>query len=159
MYVHALLSSLLTCSSFDSSVCKFSVHIYQTKGSLYYKTKLVLALPAIAGLKGHHLILGMSLYYFWPVSNIVIAVILILKHATFLRLSEESELALTHAELNYQEANINLTVQQYLEASSPKLTVKKSADFIMATEFGLLIPLLVTIISHQTLRNTSVTNN
>lgn len=87
------------------------------------------------------------------------AVILILKHATFLRLSEESELALTHAELNYQEANINLTVQQYLEASSPKLTVKKSADFIMATEFGLLIPLFVTAISHQTLRNTSVTNN
>ena len=64
MYVCAPLSSLLTCSSFDSPVCKFSLHIYQIKVSLYYKTKLVMALPAIADLNGDHLILGMLLYHF-----------------------------------------------------------------------------------------------
>src|ERR1700677_3321772 len=69
------------------------------------------------------------------------AIILILKHATFLRLSNFStaEIALTQAELDYQEAKMDLKVQQHLTASSHEYTAELSAGFILATDFGLLI--------------------
>jgi hypothetical protein len=68
------------------------------------------------------------------------AVILILKHATFLRLSNLSqESALTLAELDYREANIDSTIQQYLAVSSQEHTVELSAAFIMATDIGSFI--------------------
>jgi len=70
--------------------------------------------------------------------HLILAVILILKHATFLRLSKLSRVsALTHAELDYQEANIDLNVQQHLSASSQEHSVGQDADFIMATEIVL----------------------
>ena len=63
------------------------------------------------------------------------AVILILKHATFLRLSNLSpESALTHAELDYREAKIDLKIQQHLTASSQEQSVELFAAFIMATD-------------------------
>jgi hypothetical protein len=78
------------------------------------------------------------------------AVILILKHATFLRLSSNSsKLALTHAELDYQRANINLTIQRYLKSSSSEHLVEQFAGFIMATDISLFIPPSITTISHQ----------
>jgi hypothetical protein len=78
------------------------------------------------------------------------AVILILKHATFLRLSNLSpESALTHAELDYQKANIDLKIQQHLMASSQEHSVKQFASFIMATDLGWFILASVSIISHQ----------
>jgi hypothetical protein len=80
------------------------------------------------------------------------AVILILKHATFLRLSNLSpKSALTHAELDYQEANIDLKIQQYLAASSQEHSVELFAAFIMATDIGLFILSSVYMVSHHAL--------
>ena len=77
------------------------------------------------------------------------AVILILKHATFLRLSMSSESAITQVEMDYQAANIDLKIQQHLAASCQELSVKQFANFIMATDIGLFILSSVKIISHQ----------
>ncbi len=78
------------------------------------------------------------------------AVILILKHATFLRLSDStSESAITRAELDYREANIDLKIRQYLTASSQEHSVEQFAGFIMATDIGLFILASVKLISHQ----------
>src|SRR5258708_32709613 len=68
------------------------------------------------------------------------AVILILKHATFLRLSKLSaESALTLTELDYQEANVDSTVQQHLTVPSQEHSVDIFVVFIMATDIGLSI--------------------
>ena len=75
------------------------------------------------------------------------AVILILKHATFLRLSNSQELAITFAELDYQKANIDVAIQQHLVAHGSKHTVEQFAGFIMSTDIGLFIFLSVTSIS------------
>jgi hypothetical protein len=77
------------------------------------------------------------------------AVILILKHATFLWLSNESESALTLADLDYHKANINQKIQEHLKTSSPEYSVEQLAGFIMATEIGMLIVAFITITSHQ----------
>ncbi|KAH9005538.1 hypothetical protein EDB86DRAFT_1454797 [Lactarius hatsudake] len=71
-------------------------------------------------LRGHHLIL---------------AVILILKHATLLRLSNLSPIsALTNAELDYRAADIDVNIQQYLMTSSQEHSVELFAAFIMAID-------------------------
>jgi len=62
------------------------------------------------------------------------AVTLILKHATFLRLSNLPESALTHAELDYQKANIDAVIHQHLVADGEKLSVELFASFIMGTD-------------------------
>ena len=78
------------------------------------------------------------------------AVILIFKHATFLHLRGYDQMnALTQAELNYQQANIDLKIQQYLRASSKKQSVNLFSEFIMAIDIGLFILASVKIISHQ----------
>src|SRR5258708_29136572 len=82
------------------------------------------------------------------------AVILILKHATFLRLSKLSaESALTLTELDYQEANVDSTVQQHLTVPSQEHSVDIFVAFIMATDIGLSILSFVHIdvVSHQAL--------
>ncbi|KAH9001720.1 hypothetical protein EDB92DRAFT_95010 [Lactarius akahatsu] len=100
-----------------------------------------MSLPTIqnltsTGLSGHHLIL---------------AVILILKHATFIRLSNVSpESALTHAELHYRHANIDSNIQQYLTTSSQEHSIELFAAFIMATDIGSFIIASVCIIPHRT---------
>ena len=73
--------------------------------------------------------------------TVVEAVILILKHATLLRLSNfiSSSSTLTQVEQNYQEANISLKIQQYLDASPQEHSIELHAGFIMATHFGLFI--------------------
>ena len=77
------------------------------------------------------------------------AVILILKHATILLLSDLSpESALTHAELDYQEANVDLKIKQHLASSSAEVqSVEQLTSFIMATDFGWFIFVSVKIIS------------
>ncbi|KAN0129950.1 hypothetical protein V8E53_012276 [Lactarius tabidus] len=71
------------------------------------------------------------------------AVILILKHTTSLWISnEELKSTLTLAEVDYQKANINLKIQEYLQAS-PEHSVEESAHFIMATDIALSQPLIV----------------
>lgn len=78
------------------------------------------------------------------------AVILILKHATLLLLSNLSrESALTYADRHYQEANIDLKIQEHLAASSQELSVEQLANFIMATDIGWFILVSVQLISHQ----------
>lgn len=82
------------------------------------------------------------------------AIILILKHATFLRLSNlnlsTAETALAQAELDYQEAKMDLKVQQHLAVSSHEHTAELSAGFILASDFGLFLLACVRIlISHQ----------
>ena len=71
------------------------------------------------------------------------AVILILKHATFLRFSNpnffSSESALSHAELEYRTANVDSKVQQVLTTSSQEQTIELFASFVMTTVIGLFI--------------------
>jgi hypothetical protein len=79
------------------------------------------------------------------------AVILILKHTTLLWIStEESKSTLTLAEVDYQKANIDLKIQEYLQASLEH-SVEESAHFIMATDIGMLVITFVVTMSHQTL--------
>ena len=67
------------------------------------------------------------------------AVILILKYATFLRLSNlTSKLALAHADLHYQQANIDLKIQEYLMTCQEQ-SAELFVGFIMATDIGLFI--------------------
>ena len=68
----------------------------------------------------------------------VIAVTLILKHATFLQTSKPSKAVLTHVDLDYQRANIDGSIQQYLTACTSDVSVEQFACFIMGTEIGLL---------------------
>lgn len=65
------------------------------------------------------------------------AVLLILKHATFLLPSSlSSKSAFTHADRRYQETNIDLRIQEHLATSSQELSVEQLASFVMATDFG-----------------------
>ena len=80
--------------------------------------------------------------------TIVEAVILILKHATILRLASRSKDALALAGLDYQKANIEFKIQEHLKVFTPENSVEKFADFIMATNIGLFLHLSITIISH-----------
>ncbi|KAH9022600.1 hypothetical protein EDB84DRAFT_1510208 [Lactarius hengduanensis] len=74
--------------------------------------------------------------------HLIFAIILIFKHATFLRLNGfSSESVLTQAELDYREANIDLKVRQHLTGSSQD-SVEVSASFLMATDIANLIILL-----------------
>ena len=84
--------------------------------------------------------------------TIVKVVILILKHATFLRLSNQPEQALTLAEQDYQKAKIDWKIHELLKAFTPKNSVEKVADFIMATNIGLFIHSSLTTISHHILQ-------
>ncbi|KAN0129103.1 hypothetical protein V8E53_013099 [Lactarius tabidus] len=77
------------------------------------------------------------------------AVILILKHATLLCLSNKPEAALTRVGLNYQEANIDLKIQEHLKAVPPEDFVEQFAGFINVTEIGLFILPSITTLSHQ----------
>ena len=72
------------------------------------------------------------------------AVILLLKHANYLLLSQlSSESALTRAELHYREGNVDLKIQQHLAASSQVHSVELFVGFIMATDIGSFILLSV----------------
>jgi len=90
---------------------------------LLHHTNQVMSLPTIQNLTstslgGHHLIL---------------AVLIILKHATLLRVSKTSQLALIQAELDYQEANIDSAIQEHLNASSLEVSIENFAGFVVAT--------------------------
>ena len=77
------------------------------------------------------------------------AVTLILKHATFLRLSNVPESALTYAELDYQKANVDVIIQKHLITHGSEHTVEQFASFIMDTDIGLHILSIVTSISYH----------
>ena len=82
----------------------------------------------------------------------------ILKHATFLRLSKlSSHSALEKADLHYQQANIDLKIQQYLAATSTEQSVTLFAGFIMATDIGLFILSSVKILSSSFAESTHPT--
>ncbi|KAF8266524.1 hypothetical protein EI94DRAFT_178700 [Lactarius quietus] len=107
------------------SVCKFTLYTYSIKQKSHFcETNYVQSLPAIQNLiinaPSHH--------------HLIIAIILILKHAVFLRPLKISRSALSQAAQNYQESNIDSKIQQYLKACSPEDTVKQFAGFIMATD-------------------------
>jgi hypothetical protein len=57
--------------------------------------------------------------------------------------------ALIHADLVYQEANIDLKIQQYLMSSSQEHSIVLLVGFIMATDIGLFFLGSVNRISHQ----------
>ena len=59
--------------------------------------------------------------------------------------------SLIRAELHYQQANVDLKIQQYLMASSKEQSVEQLVSFIMGTDFGLFILASVKIISHLVL--------
>jgi hypothetical protein len=71
------------------------------------------------------------------------AVTLILKHATLLRTSKLQTAALTNVDLDYQRANIDGSIQEFLTACPQDLSneqmAARFAGFIMGTEIGLFI--------------------
>ena len=92
------------------------------------------------------------------------AVTLILKHATLLLTSNlTNEEALINVDLNYQKANIDEFIQQFLAACASELSVEQFASFVMGTDIGLLFSfslslqyLIVLLVSSQSLTNTDV---
>jgi len=78
--------------------------------------------------------------------HVMLAVTVILKHATLLRISNSSEAALTNAALDYQRANVDESIQQYLTECVSELSVEQFAGFIMCTD----------IVSSQSSANTNV---
>ncbi|KAN0131255.1 hypothetical protein V8E53_010959 [Lactarius tabidus] len=96
---------------------------------------------------------------FWPADNAchwLSTVVLFLKHATLLRISNKADAALAQVDLDYQKANINLKIQEHLKAYSSQDSVEKFAGFIMATDIGEFVLLFVTTISHQAFSTISV---
>lgn len=70
----------------------------------------------------------------------VTAVLIILKHATLLRLSNLSpKAALTQAGQNYQAANIDERIEQYLTASSQVHSIEEFSRFVITTDIGWFI--------------------
>ena len=68
------------------------------------------------------------------------AIILILKHATTLRLSGlYSKLALAQAELDYQKLNIGWRITQNFTAPPQQYSVPDFVDFIMGVSVCLLV--------------------
>jgi len=65
--------------------------------------------------------------------HFIIAVILIFKHA-MLQLSNSSKSALSQAEKNYEEANIDSKIHEYLKEFSPEDSVTQFSGFIMDTD-------------------------
>jgi hypothetical protein len=95
---------------------------------------------------GHHQWSWISSFDLWYLTStfmkyiltFVKAVILILKHATILRLSNQSpKSALTSVERDYQRADIDLKIQQYLMTTSQEQSIEQFVHFIMATDIGL----------------------
>ncbi|KAH9025908.1 hypothetical protein EDB84DRAFT_1579919 [Lactarius hengduanensis] len=77
------------------------------------------------------------------------AVILIFKRATFLRLEGLSpEPALTQAELDYRQANIDFNIRQHLTGSSQD-PVELSASFLMTIDIGSFTLASVNLISSR----------
>ena len=81
----------------------------------------------------------------------MIAVTFILKHATLLRTSNLPKAALTIADLDYQRANIDGSIQQYLTTCASDVSLEQLTQeftgFIMSTEIGLfsLLPFVTSI--------------
>ena len=80
-------------------------------------------------------------------------VILILKHATILQLSNNPEKALTLAEQGYKKAMVDSKIQEYLKTLTPEDSVEQFADFIMATNIGLFMHSSITTIFHLSLHS------
>ena len=76
------------------------------------------------------------------------AVLVIFKHAMFLRPSNTTEFALNLASSGYQQSDIDLKIQDFLKASSPEPSVEEVASFIMTTEIGMSIVAFIILISH-----------
>ncbi|KAN0127825.1 hypothetical protein V8E53_014381 [Lactarius tabidus] len=79
-----------------------------------------------------------------------VAVIIILKHATFLLLSNlSSESALTQAETDYKAGNIGPVIQQFLKASPQIPSKEQFSSFIKANDIGMYILAPIHTISYQ----------
>lgn len=76
---------------------------------------------------------------------------IILKHTTLLRLSDLSpKEALTQAGQDYEAANIDERIQQYLTPSSQVRSIRQFAHFIIATDIGwFILSLSFEIITHK----------
>jgi hypothetical protein len=82
----------------------------------------------------------------------VTAVIIILKHATFLHLSNLSqESALTQAEKDYHAVNMKSKIQKFLSSSPQNYSLEQVASFIEASDISLYILAPIYIISYQAL--------
>ena len=68
------------------------------------------------------------------------AILLLFKHAMFLRLSNTTDSALNIAGLNYQKSDIDLKIQDYLKASH---SIEEVTAFIMETDIGMSIVTLL----------------
>jgi len=78
--------------------------------------------------------------------HLLLAVTVILKHATFLRCSMSSKSALANAEQKYQKSNIDVLIQDHLTTCAAEQSVEQFVGFIMSTD----------IMSSQSSAHTSV---
>ena len=75
-----------------------------------------------------------------------LAVTLILKHATFLRLSHLPQSAITYAEVDYWKANMDVSIQQHLITHGPEHSIEQFTHFIMNNDIGLcILPFVISI--------------
>ena len=85
------------------------------------------------------------------------ATLIILKHASLLHLSNISpKLALIRAELEYQQADIDSKIDEYLMMHSQAQGIELFAGFIMTTDIGQFFFTSLKIISYQAFSPTSV---
>ena len=119
---------------------------------------MILLIKLIANKSSHlHVILSMLCFIFRVYLTFVKAVTLILKHATLLRTSNLPKAALTNVDLDYQRANIDGSIQQFLTTCAPDISVEQFSSFNMGIEIGLFIlPLFVTSISYCPFSDISV---
>lgn len=94
---------------------------------------------------------------FWVYLTFVKATLIILKHASLLHLSNISpKLALIRAELEYQQADIDSKIDEYLMMHSQAQGIELFAGFIMTTDIGQFFFTSLKIISYQAFSPTSV---
>ena len=150
---------LLLFSLYVLSICYSSNHLTTWKDKAHYVTShhskcvIFVLLPSISVAKylslfsASFLISAINIwclvlhnFFFLSIFNYVEAVIIIFKQATFLMISDTpAESALNHAEMDFWASKIDLKIQEHLVAFSHKNTVGQFADFIMATDIGLII--------------------
>ena len=134
-----LIWNLLIWPSFGPLDCKCLPHIYWGKSHFIIRPRKSCHCLPLLVLRVIIWLLVFDFLIFREYFKICAAVLLIFQHAMFLRHSHQSASALTLAGLNYQKADIDLKIQDYLKASP---SVETIMSFIMATGCMFIVALL-----------------
>ena len=127
---HSKLYHLIPFKMWYLFVCSLFALTYDIGLSSWSSTNLAISICSLV----FYVIIFRVVYL-----TLVKAVTLILKHATFLRVSISPKLALTEAELNYQKANTDVIIQQHLTACASEQSLEQFVGFVMSTDISLFI--------------------